>query len=214
MTPAARSGAKSGKRRSASTRSDDTKERILQHALQMFRERGYDGTSLNELADRVGITAAGLYWHYPNKASILFAALEGAMRLFDEQTAAAADETLTPHQRLEAFVRAHVLSQIERADYAELYTYGVPQLVGALTAAQRRKLRGLERAHVHRLEAILEAGKEAGDFTIDDIAPVAFAIIGMCEFTLQWVRPDDGLSSQAVADLYASLALRIVGAAP
>jgi AcrR family transcriptional regulator len=51
----------------------DTRERILDVALDLFVERGYDQTSLREIADRLGVTKAALYYHFPSKGDILIA---------------------------------------------------------------------------------------------------------------------------------------------
>ncbi len=49
----------------------DTRERILDVALELFNEKGYDGTSLREIAERLGVTKAALYYHFERKEDIL-----------------------------------------------------------------------------------------------------------------------------------------------
>ena len=51
----------------------DLRERILDTALELFNEQGYDATSLRELAERLGVTKAALYYHFKSKADILLA---------------------------------------------------------------------------------------------------------------------------------------------
>lgn len=51
----------------------DTRERILDVALELFTEQGYDGTSLREIAERLGVTKAALYYHFESKEDILLA---------------------------------------------------------------------------------------------------------------------------------------------
>src|SRR5580692_1433698 len=50
-----------------------TRERILNVALDLFTEKGYDGTSLREIAERLGVTKAALYYHFASKEDILMA---------------------------------------------------------------------------------------------------------------------------------------------
>jgi len=50
-----------------------TKERILNVALDLFTERGFDGTSLREIAERLGVTKAAIYYHFASKDDILMA---------------------------------------------------------------------------------------------------------------------------------------------
>jgi AcrR family transcriptional regulator len=54
----------------------DTRGRIQAAAIDLFTTKGYEQTSLRELADRVGITKASLYYHYPSKQALLLALLQ------------------------------------------------------------------------------------------------------------------------------------------
>jgi AcrR family transcriptional regulator len=58
----------------------DTRQRILNVALDLFTEKGYDGTSLREIAEQLGVTKAALYYHFESKEDILMAL---HMRLHD-----------------------------------------------------------------------------------------------------------------------------------
>lgn len=49
----------------------DTKERILETALELFAQNGYLGTSMNDIAQQLGFTKAALYKHYTSKQEIL-----------------------------------------------------------------------------------------------------------------------------------------------
>ena len=64
--------------------SGDTRERILAVANELFTEQGYEGTSLREIADRLGITKAALYYHFRSKDEILTTLLEPFFVLLDE----------------------------------------------------------------------------------------------------------------------------------
>ncbi|MDQ7906464.1 helix-turn-helix domain-containing protein [Phytohabitans sp. ZYX-F-186] len=55
---------------------DDTKARIRAVAMELFTAQGYEQTSLREIADRVGMTKASLYYHYPSKQALLLALIE------------------------------------------------------------------------------------------------------------------------------------------
>jgi AcrR family transcriptional regulator len=56
--------------------SDTTRDRIRAVAVELFTEQGYEKTSLREIADRVGITKASLYYHFPSKQALLLAIVE------------------------------------------------------------------------------------------------------------------------------------------
>ena len=66
-------------------RRTDMRERILDVALELFNEQGYDATSLREIAERLGVTKAALYYHFKSKGDIL---LELHLRLHELGAAA------------------------------------------------------------------------------------------------------------------------------
>jgi AcrR family transcriptional regulator len=67
----------------------DTRERILNAALFLFVERGYAGTSVADLAKRLGMTKAALYYHFPAKADILSALVSTPLAEFEALAATA-----------------------------------------------------------------------------------------------------------------------------
>ena len=58
----------------------DTRQRILDVAAELFAEQGYDGTSLREIAERIGVTKAALYYHFQSKDQILQALARAGLR--------------------------------------------------------------------------------------------------------------------------------------
>lgn len=70
----------------------DTRQRILDIASELFRERGYAGTSVRDIAERLGMTKAALYYHFACKDDVLNALLAPTMTSIEEflQTAEAA----------------------------------------------------------------------------------------------------------------------------
>ena len=64
--------------------SGDTRERILTVANELFTEQGYEGTSLREISDRLGITKAALYYHFRSKDEILTTLLKPFFELLDD----------------------------------------------------------------------------------------------------------------------------------
>ena len=65
----------------------NTKERILVEALKLFAQSGYMGTSMNDIADKLGVTKAALYKHYKNKQEILDNIVEKMNQMDRERTA-------------------------------------------------------------------------------------------------------------------------------
>jgi AcrR family transcriptional regulator len=90
----------------AETRRDqDTRQRIREVALELFAEQGYDGTSLRQIAERLGITKAALYYHFKSKDEIVTSVLESMLEGVDELIEWAQEQPRTAATRAEILVR-------------------------------------------------------------------------------------------------------------
>jgi AcrR family transcriptional regulator len=190
---------------------DGTRGRILHAALALFAEFGFHGTSVRDIAARVGITAGSVYAHYPSKEDILaelirigHEALHGRL----EETIASAGPD--PAARLTALVRAQVFAH---ADYPLLATVANNEL-HALSGDKAWPALALRDRSRRLLLDVLGDGAEAGAFTAPDEVLAAIAIGSMGLRVAAWFGPDQPYSREQVADAFADFALRIAGATP
>lgn len=189
-----------------------TRERILTEAARLFRERGYDKTSVKLLGERLGVTAPALYYHFESKEDILFAYLESGLRSVLAHT----EDALTARdagERLRQLVRVYVLfdlGALPRGDDYSAGVFGYFQLVEALRPEQRAQLEKLQREYLDLIRAIIASGVEAGEFDPTDVTVTAFAISGMVVGSCYWYRPGRRLDADAVADHLADLAVRML----
>ena len=89
---------------------EGTKERILEAALELFAQNGYLGTSMNDIAARLGFTKAALYKHYASKQEILDRIVERMNRLDDER----AEAYEMPEAETDGFAEAYMHTPIQR----------------------------------------------------------------------------------------------------
>jgi AcrR family transcriptional regulator len=190
-----------------------TRERILETADALFMERGYPGTSVQQIAKRVGITPAALYWYFESKEAIFATVLEDAHVAFLDRMESAATAS-EPTARLYQTVYAHVLSQLEGGGprSSTTTTFTIAQLVRSLPARSAERIRGLQIRYLQFVESILDAGAASGAFTVDHVTTTAFAVINLAEYVITWFQPDGPLSVPEAADLHGVLALRMAGA--
>jgi AcrR family transcriptional regulator len=141
-----------------------TARRILDVALELFTERGYEGTSLREVAERLNLTAPALYYHYSSKDHLLISLVRPALERTDElldQSRSAANSTEARRALLGAYLDllldCRELVRFLGRDIGALNRNGI----GARIQEQERKLRILlvgarakERAHVRAAAAI------------------------------------------------------------
>lgn len=186
-----------------------TREKIIREARNLFRERGYDGTAMSEMAKRVGLTTAAVYWHFSSKADLCAEVLVRDYGTFNaEMTERSIGDT--PEERLRAFAQAFVEVQLREAEAEPNYSY--VQLREALPEEARGEIENLERQVIDLLREILLEGQESGEFSIADLSVTAFALSTMLEYVFVWFRPNGRLSRTEMARLHAALAANLVGA--
>jgi len=88
-----------------SPRHTDTRRRAVEVALELFTEQGYERTSLREIAERLGIKQASLYYHFPSKDALLAGILEDLVAPVDELVAWSQAQPRTTETRRELLRR-------------------------------------------------------------------------------------------------------------
>lgn len=179
---------------------------ILAAALEEFREHGYHGTSVRDVARRAELSLPMIYYRFGNKQGLLVALLEGAMGevLRRAQLADAGDRVL---ERFSHVVECIVLHMTHRAAMAALdaeLRYLEPDNRKQY-AALRKELEGL-------LLKIVQEGVDQGLFEVDRVPDTTRALLGMCQAVSNWYRVDGSLSPEEIADRYVAISLRTVGA--
>lgn len=193
-----------------------TRDRILDVATRLFLERGYDGTSLNAIAEAVDISAPSLYWHFKSKQDLLFQYLSRSWQDFIDNVEAAVDDSDSYPAQLSAMAYAHVSHGLERLPKALAFTahYSKAHLHRTLPAKSRRQLGEFASRYETFCLNILTSGAKTGEFDLTEPTLAAKLIINMCESALSWYDPRMSMSVPEVATFYAQSSLRIAGASP
>lgn len=197
--------------------SEPIAEKIQEAATLLFSQYGFESTSMKQIAEAADVTPAAIYYHYANKQDILYRGLKNAITsLTHACLPAMAHVDKNPSRSLSKFVSCHVLFQLkDLSTVATNYTalvYGAKRRENLLSPTQRDNLIALERAHLENLKLIIKSGLKAGTFSTKDATAAAFAIIGMCEHSVNWARPDGRLSNSSIAKVLAGYALNMVRA--
>jgi AcrR family transcriptional regulator len=131
-------------------RRTDTREQIRVVALEMFAERGYAGTSLREIAERLGVSKAAVYYHYPTKEDILASLLEDFLAQLDELIAWTEAQPRSTDTRRAALERYAQMLGGTKTDLARFMQEG--------QSAIRELAAGLQvRKHFAQFQALLAA---------------------------------------------------------
>ena len=183
---------------------------ILSAALDAFYETGFHGTSVREIARRVGVTVPALYYHHENKEGLLIALLElSTSDVMTRAYAADADGGDDPVQRLSNAIEAIVLRMTNRPRLAALEGE-----VRYLSPENRQRYRAVRKEIEKLVFEIVEDGTRRGAFDVEDPAETTRALLGMCQSNPRWYHREGSLSPEEVARKYVAIALKTVGATP
>ncbi|MDH6111211.1 AcrR family transcriptional regulator [Kitasatospora sp. MAP12-15] len=108
----------------------DTRGRIIAVALELFAENGYEKTSLREIADRLGVTKAALYYHFKTKDDIVHGIVEAMAAPIDDAIAWGEKQPWSPQVRDE-LVRRFAAGMVERAPLLRFFHENQPALRGS-----------------------------------------------------------------------------------
>ncbi|MGW6693641.1 TetR/AcrR family transcriptional regulator [Rhodococcus sp. NPDC054953] len=180
---------------------------ILSASLDAFYELGYHGTTVREVARRVGVTVPALYYHHDNKEGLLIALLElSTADVLARAHDADADGGGDPVRRLANVIEAIVLRMTQRARLASLEGE-----VRYLSAENRQRYRAVRKGIEQVVLRIVEDGSASGVFDVDDPAETTRALLGMCQSIPRWYHAEGTLSPEKVAGKYAAIAMKTVG---
>jgi AcrR family transcriptional regulator len=181
--PAARPGTKNGRKATV------TRERILDAAAKVLAERGYAGTRLGEIADVAGIQAPAIYYHFESREALV----EEVIRLGTQKTRehvervlAGLPAELSPLERLDAAVEAHLRCVLDLSDYAKAAIRNAGQVPADMRARQFED----ERAYGAVWRKLFKDTVRSGEIapTID-VRAAQMLIVGALNNTPEWWDP-------------------------
>ncbi|GFG73205.1 TetR/AcrR family transcriptional regulator [Mycobacterium botniense] len=168
---------------------------LLAVAVAVFNQRGYDGTSMEYLANRLGITKSAIYHHVPGKAELLRLAVNRALDALFAATREPDTTTGPALDRLENLVRRSIHVLVEQLPYVTLLLR-----VRGNTTVERRAL-ARRREFDHLVEQLVQQARDEGSVRTDvDPALVSRLIFGTVNSLVEWYRPARGLGADELAD--------------
>jgi AcrR family transcriptional regulator len=184
-------------------------ESLLLVAVKLFNERGYDGTSMEDLSRKLGITKSAIYHHVPSKQELLRLAVDRALGgLFGVAREAEAIEGRAV-DRLEHLVRGSIAVLVEQLPFVTLLLR-----VRGNTKVERAALSRRREFDTIVTELVKQAEAE-GDLRPDiDPAVTARLLFGMVNSLTEWYRPRSGSSAAEIADAVYKIAFDGLRLAP
>jgi AcrR family transcriptional regulator len=188
-----------------------TRNRVFEVAAEVFHRKGYDNTSMSDVATAAGLTKAGLYHHVTSKESLLFTVLDAGLDLTESYVMKPLQEISDPLDRLKTLIELHLRLVLQERN---LEVTGLLHECKSLSPADRTRINRRKKEYVKMSARIIADVMKKYD--IQDLDPklAAFALLGMLNWTYQWYQPDGSSSREAITKNFQEIFLRgILGSA-
>lgn len=188
----------SGPRRPLNGAAAKRERDILEAAMELFHERGYANTSVEDVASAVGILKGSLYHYIDSKEDLLYRIVEQVHESVQEIMAAVdARDDLTPLGRLDAYVQEQVLNNARNLRRIGVYYQDRARLSPERFAEIRRWRRAQERHVIGLVEDAASAGEVPADIDTRLAANCVFAVV---IWMYTWYRPGGATSARTLAE--------------
>lgn len=180
-----------------------TRDEILVAAAGIISEKGFDATSMQDIASAVCLQKASLYHHFSSKQEILLALLDHALVLLTDRLEEVRSTSNNPAEKL------------RQAMVTYLSVIGAQQNLASILLLEYRSLEpDMRKQHVFRRDRfehiwreLIDDGIKAGIFQCEDSSLAGRAILGTLNWAVTWYRQDGPSSAEDIADQFADLLL-------
>lgn len=180
-----------------------TRDDILVAAAQVFRQKGFHGASMSDIAEAVSLQKASLYHHVASKQDILLELLDRALGMLTEGMDAVMSGDAPADEKLRLAMRSYLQVMTDNLD------------VTAVLLMEHRSLNEeLQTRHIpirdHFEEMwrdLIREGNAAGIFDCPDVPMTVRGLLGVLNWTITWYRHEGSLSPEQIADHFSEMFL-------
>src|SRR2546423_868855 len=190
-------------------KSDNTghfsRERVVEVAAEVFHRKGYDNTSMSDVATAAGLTKAGLYHHVSSKESLLYTVLDSGLDLTESYVMKPLEGIADPLDRLKSMIDLHLRLVLEERN---LEVTGLLHECKTLSTADRTRINRRKKEYVRMTtKLIADVTRKYG---VKDVNPIlaAFALLGMLNWTYQWYSAAGSSSREEIVKSFQQIFLQ------
>ncbi|MDF9409651.1 TetR/AcrR family transcriptional regulator [Pelotomaculum isophthalicicum JI] len=184
--------------------SEERHAEIMDTAIKLFRKKNYHGTSMQDIAEAVGIYRGSLYHYINSKEEILYRIVERPVsKGYESLRKIQLEENLPPVEKLRQAMKYHVRYSMEHQAVVAIMLEDTKHL----SEECQKQIREAQKRYEETFFNIIKEGIQKGDFKNLDPQIVTFAIFGMTNWMYRWFDVDGKLSSDEVAELFLDMIL-------
>jgi TetR/AcrR family transcriptional regulator, cholesterol catabolism regulator len=181
-----------------------TRDDILQSAAQVFRQKGFHGASMADIAEAVQLQKASLYHHFSSKQEILLELLDIALEMVSTRMEQVMAQGIPPEQKLRLAMRSYLQTLSEQGDVVSVLLLEYRSLDPEF---QSRHIPNRDRFE-QMWRDLLQQGVEAGAFHCENIPMAVRGLMGSLNWSITWFRPDGPMTVEQIADYFADLVIK------
>jgi TetR/AcrR family transcriptional regulator, cholesterol catabolism regulator len=172
------------------SKSEKSRDSILEAAAKLFRRQGYSATTLRQIAATAEIKAASIYYYFDSKEAILDEVLHrGLLSVFEAVKTALKQAGKASHRRrIGLAIEAHLVALLEASDF----TSANIRIYGQLPEHLKKPHRPLRRAYAKYWDQLFLDARRAGEIRADiEIVPLRIFVLGALNWTIEWFSFSD-----------------------
>lgn len=182
------------------------KQEILRSAAEVFAEKGYHGTTMEEVAAKLLMTKGSMYYYYKNKDDLLYHCHQWIMEIIIKKIVETVNSDLTPEEKLRTAIKDHIsLITSEKSMFMVMDKPSQNFTDKHLTEILESRAK-----YAHYFDLMVTEGIEKGVFRSVDVKMVRMIILGALNWIQEWYSPNGSKSGEEISDAFEEYLLNMV----
>ncbi|MCK5096572.1 MAG: TetR/AcrR family transcriptional regulator [Desulfobacteraceae bacterium] len=173
----------------------ESKEKLVQVAIELFSTRGFKGTSIRDIANAMGMSISNIYHYFGNKEGLLLAVLEHSSKSLVEKLGEISQLDLDPLEHFKLLVKTHIQLSENYKKEIKIFFLDEEHLSPEGTKINNQTQHDILQIHCKALNEL----KQAGLLRSKSTTIAAFNILGIINWQLRWYRTNGSLSLEQVS---------------
>jgi len=172
-------------------------------AVKLFEQKGYRATSVQDIADEVGLQKGSLYHYIHSKEDLLLQIAHQAISEFNQRLERILESPMPAKEKLIQGIENHLMVSVSNLQTTTVLL----REAFSLGEHQHQVIQGLTDRYLELWTGILKEGRENGEFNVADPKITALAILGACNWIYRWYNTSGQLTARDVATHFSNLFL-------
>lgn len=172
----------------------NSRDDLMNVAIDLFAKRGFKGTSMRNIADALGVSVSNIYHYFGNKEGLWLAILEHSVKDLPKRLAAAMSNDGDPLHRFRILLQSHLELSARHQKESQIFFIDQSMLSPEGIKVNRKIQKGILDIYIKELTAL----KQAEIVKTDNIKILAFNVLALVNWHLRWYREDGALPAAEI----------------